>query len=107
MGPHRRGAGRIVAVGPDIGLEGDVAEVVIFDGLGAPARDRIAGEAVQTVIGKALGEALIRVHTRRQVRERVIGIGEVRHRIRDADLDEELGIVSPEFRQTRAKASTR
>lgn len=59
MRPHRDWTARVVAVAPDIGLEGDIAEIVILDGLGAPTRDRIFGEAVQIVIKEGLGKALV------------------------------------------------
>lgn len=103
MRPHRGSPGGIVAVGTDIGLEGDIAEIVVSNGLGGPARDRVFGDAVQAVVSEGLGEALVCICARRQVRERVIGVGEVGNRVRDARLDEELGVVSSEFRQMRRR----
>ncbi len=60
MRPHRgRTRCVVVAVIPDIGLRGDIAEIVVSDGFGRAARDRIFGETVQIVVDEALGKTLI------------------------------------------------
>jgi hypothetical protein len=71
-------AGRRVAVGADIGLEGDVADGVVGNGLhprgGAEAHRRL-GEPVERVVFEALGERGVGIAARQQPAQQVVGVG--------------------------------
>jgi hypothetical protein len=75
-------ARRVVGVGADVRLAGDVADRVVGDGLGHGERqagiagDRL-GQAVETVIGEIVGGLSDRIDPLGQVAERVEGEAEV------------------------------
>ena len=89
-GRHRvraRLACRWVRVGADIGFRGDVAKLIVSEGLDHAARrtagpvDGRIGQPVEAVITELLGQALVEVLAARDIADGVEAVGEVGHRV--------------------------